>query len=153
MLFRSGSSVHGIFQARILEWVAMSFSRRSSQPRGPAPAQTGNQSFAVLPHVYSPFKRLKFNGRIKELRAVSRGGEPSIPAIPKFVLSAPAAERNHAASRRKPPVRIISRDRPYAADDALSRCPVRRGIPCREPGCPGSGLKSFVGRVARLILS
>ena len=28
-----GSSVHGIFQARILEWVATSFSRRSSPPR------------------------------------------------------------------------------------------------------------------------
>ena len=28
-----GSSVHGIFQARTLEWVAISFSRRSSQPR------------------------------------------------------------------------------------------------------------------------
>ena len=28
-----GSSVHGIFQARILEWVAISFSRESSQPR------------------------------------------------------------------------------------------------------------------------
>ena len=28
-----GSSVHGIFQARILEWVTISFSRRSSQPR------------------------------------------------------------------------------------------------------------------------
>ena len=28
-----GSSVHRIFQARILEWVALSFSRRSSQPR------------------------------------------------------------------------------------------------------------------------
>ena len=27
-----GSSVHGISQARILEWVAISFSRRSSQP-------------------------------------------------------------------------------------------------------------------------
>ena len=27
------SSVHGILQARILEWVAISFSRRSSQPR------------------------------------------------------------------------------------------------------------------------
>ena len=27
------SSVHGIFQARILEWVAISFSRASSQPR------------------------------------------------------------------------------------------------------------------------
>ena len=28
-----GASVHGIFQARILEWVAISFSRGSSQPR------------------------------------------------------------------------------------------------------------------------
>ena len=28
-----GSSVHGILQARILEWVAISFSRRSSQPK------------------------------------------------------------------------------------------------------------------------
>ena len=28
----SGSSIHGIFQARILEWVAISFSRGSSQP-------------------------------------------------------------------------------------------------------------------------
>ena len=27
-----GSSVHGILQARILEWVAISFSKRSSQP-------------------------------------------------------------------------------------------------------------------------
>ena len=29
----SGSSVHGIFQARIMQWVAISYSRRSSQPR------------------------------------------------------------------------------------------------------------------------
>ena len=29
-----GSSVHGIFQARILEWGASSFSRGSSRPRG-----------------------------------------------------------------------------------------------------------------------
>ena len=29
----TGSSVHGIFQARVLEWVAISFSRGSSQPR------------------------------------------------------------------------------------------------------------------------
>ena len=29
----SGSSVHGIFQAGILEWVAISFSRGSSPPR------------------------------------------------------------------------------------------------------------------------
>ena len=31
----SGSSVHGILQARILEWVVISFSRRSSWPRDP----------------------------------------------------------------------------------------------------------------------
>ena len=30
---RRGSSVHGIFKARVLEWVAISFSRGSSQPR------------------------------------------------------------------------------------------------------------------------
>ena len=30
-----GSSVHGISEARILEWVAISFSRGSSQPRNP----------------------------------------------------------------------------------------------------------------------
>ena len=29
----SGSAVHGIFQARILEWIAISFSRGSSWPR------------------------------------------------------------------------------------------------------------------------
>ena len=29
----SGSSVHGIFQARVLEWIAISFPRRPSQPR------------------------------------------------------------------------------------------------------------------------
>ena len=29
----SGSSVHGIFQARVLEWIAISFSRGSSQHR------------------------------------------------------------------------------------------------------------------------
>ena len=28
-----GSSIHGILQARILEWVAISFSRGSSRPR------------------------------------------------------------------------------------------------------------------------
>ena len=30
-----GSSVYGVLQARILEWVAMPFSRRSSPPRDP----------------------------------------------------------------------------------------------------------------------
>ena len=29
----TGSSVYGVFQARVLEWVAISFSKGSSQPR------------------------------------------------------------------------------------------------------------------------
>ena len=33
-----GSSVHGILQARILEWAAVSFSRGSSRPRDGAQA-------------------------------------------------------------------------------------------------------------------
>ena len=33
----SGSSVHGIFQARVLEWVAISFPRGSSPPRDGSP--------------------------------------------------------------------------------------------------------------------
>ena len=32
-LYLPGSSVHGMFQARVLEWVAISFSRGSSEPR------------------------------------------------------------------------------------------------------------------------
>ena len=31
--YNTGSSAHGIFQARILEWVAISFSKVSSQPK------------------------------------------------------------------------------------------------------------------------
>ena len=32
----SGSSIHGVFQARVLEWIAISFSRGSSRPRNRA---------------------------------------------------------------------------------------------------------------------
>ena len=39
-----GSSVHGILQARILEWVAISFSRGSSQPRD----QTGGPYISCI---------------------------------------------------------------------------------------------------------
>ena len=44
-----GSSVHGIFQARVLEWVAISFSRGSSQPRGRARVSCiASRCFTVL---------------------------------------------------------------------------------------------------------
>ena len=43
-----GSSVHGILQARILEWVAISFSRGSSRPRDQTQvSRTGGRRFNV----------------------------------------------------------------------------------------------------------
>ena len=45
-----GSSVHGILQARILEWVAMPSSRRSSQPRDQTQVScTAGRLFATGP--------------------------------------------------------------------------------------------------------
>ena len=47
-------SVHGISQARILEWVAIPFSRGSSRPRdraaSPAPAELAGGFFTAEPH-------------------------------------------------------------------------------------------------------
>ena len=45
-----GSSVHGILQARILEWVAISFSRGSSRPRDRTPvSHTAGRSLLSEP--------------------------------------------------------------------------------------------------------
>ena len=43
-----GSSVHGISQARILEWVAIPFSRVSSQPRDQNPDSCISSSLLFL---------------------------------------------------------------------------------------------------------
>ena len=44
-----GSTVHEIFQARILEWVAISFSRGSSQPRDGSPVSLVSPESDSLP--------------------------------------------------------------------------------------------------------
>ena len=43
-----GSSIHGIFQTRILEWVAISFSRGSSQPRDRTPVSCIEARFFTI---------------------------------------------------------------------------------------------------------
>ena len=44
-----GPSIHGIFQATVLEWVAISFSRGSSQPRNRTQiSRTAGRHFTVL---------------------------------------------------------------------------------------------------------
>ena len=42
------SSVHGIFQARVLEWVAISFSRGSSRPRDGKVLEWGAIAFSEI---------------------------------------------------------------------------------------------------------
>ena len=49
----SGSSVHGIFQAIALEWIAISFSSRSSRPR---------DRTQVYPHCRQTLYRLSHQG-------------------------------------------------------------------------------------------
>ena len=50
-----GSFVHGILQARILEWIAIPFSRESSQPRDQTPVScTGRRILYHLSHEGSP---------------------------------------------------------------------------------------------------
>ena len=46
-----GTSVHGIFQARILEWAAISSSRRCSQPRGQTRVSCISSSVQTLSHI------------------------------------------------------------------------------------------------------
>ena len=54
-----GSSVHGISQARILEWVAISFSWGSSWPQGSnLHLLLGQEVFLPLNHLGSPLNRL-----------------------------------------------------------------------------------------------
>ena len=55
-------SVHGIFQARILKWVAISFSRGSSQPR--------NQT------------RVSCIGRWVLYHCTNQGGDPAVKHLP-----------------------------------------------------------------------
>ena len=50
-----GYSLHGIFQARILEWVSISFSRRSSQPRDQTHiSDLAGKFFTIEPLMESP---------------------------------------------------------------------------------------------------
>ena len=55
-----GSSVHGIFQARVLEWVAIAFSRESSQPRDLTwVSHTVGRCFTVWAKLLSHFSRVR----------------------------------------------------------------------------------------------
>ena len=57
-----GCSVHGISQARILKWVAISFSRRSSQPwNGIASPLSAGRFFSTAPPANNPLMTKSFD--------------------------------------------------------------------------------------------
>ena len=55
-----GSSVHGILQARVLEWVAISFSRGSSRPRDRTQvSHIGSRCFNLIDVIRLQVKQFK----------------------------------------------------------------------------------------------
>ena len=73
----SGFSIHGIFQARILKWVAVSFSRGSSQPRDWTLVSCIVGKLYYLSHQGNPLLAYWFLGALIQFRALG-----SVPALP-----------------------------------------------------------------------
>ena len=69
------SSVHGIFQARVLEWVAISFSRGSSWPRDRTQVSrtVGRCSVFKIQYLFLPGGRLSFRSKSSGLSVYIQG--------------------------------------------------------------------------------
>ena len=92
------SSVYGIFQARVLEWVAISFSRGSSQPRDLTQVFSLQANSLPLSHLGSPLSVLgpssKASQVVISLRLRTRfsrkksflSGDPPCPVSPESLL-------------------------------------------------------------------
>ena len=76
-----GSSVHGISQARILEWVTISFSRGSSQPSGQTCVSFLTGSFFTTEQ---PGKPSQFRDIIKWVKSLSRVRPSTTPWTAAF---------------------------------------------------------------------
>ena len=68
-----GSSVHGILQARILEWVAIPFSRGSSPPRDWTCVSCISYIAGIFFTTESPGKRNKFKNLLKKKKEEEEG--------------------------------------------------------------------------------
>ena len=77
-----GSSVHGILQARILEWVAIPFSRGSSPPRDQTPVSHIAGRFLTLSHTGEPWQRSETHLNMKH-----RWADCLRPASPPLEVS------------------------------------------------------------------
>ena len=85
-----GSSVHGILQARILEWVAISFSRGSSPPSHQPGILHWKADSLLLSHLGSPHRLLPF----LQLKTELNSPQKYLTALfsnPGFTLELPRA--------------------------------------------------------------
>ena len=88
-----GSSVNGILQVRILEWVAISFSRGSSQPRDRTQvSHIAGRCFNLWATREASHgtqiqkERLSHQGHLWKVRAGIAKGIHTVPAIRKFTI-------------------------------------------------------------------
>ena len=108
-------SDHGIFQARVLEWVAMPFSRGSSQPRDITQSLTAHQCHLESPtfvqyfsafstHTFCSSKYSFDVGQILQLWFIDKKTEMGANHLPEAtpIVSNPCGiRRNHASSINK----------------------------------------------------
>ena len=82
-----GSSVHGILQSRVLEWVAISFSRGSSQSRDPTPGLLHCKQFLYcLNHQVSPTRWWGGGEGWEEHSLPQRGSQNCKPGVAEASL-------------------------------------------------------------------
>ena len=138
---RPGSSVHGILQARILEWIAISFSRGSSQPRSPA-LQADSLPVGLGPWVWGECIGLLYtNASLPSLWPYGWGSQCSSPVQPQGrgdigVTQAPPPPQTEVSSSsplggatEPPPPPGAKRDPPTQPRRSRSRALPRGGGP------------------------
>ena len=86
-----GSSVHGILQARILEWVAFCFSRGSSQPRDQTQVSHTAGGFFTVWATWGSLRKLKWVAFPFSRDLPDPGIEPRSPALQVDSLSSVSA--------------------------------------------------------------
>ena len=126
------ASVHGVFRARILEWVAISFSRESSQPRDQTHVCcTGRWVLLPLSHLGSPhvtggflsYRFYHLNAMLKWMACVSNQHHPRKSWRDSRVTG---AFRSQAVQQREPEsIHVVSFCREF-------KFGTREPHPCQE---------------------
>ena len=124
-----GSSVHGIFQARVLEWVAISFSM-DLPDLGIEPSSPALQADALPSEPPGKPKREEGDGRIKYLKSLSPGTLPLSGTADSEQMSSLTSGRDRRHEEGEPGQRperekaCTGYRSAAAADASLRRAPV-----------------------------